>query len=303
MSKQLKTSGSETIKAGGRNIEVSNTDKILFPKSKITKRDLINYYQDIAPFMLTHTKNRAMSMVRHPDGIKKEGFFQKNIDDYFPMWIKRIQVKKADGHNTMVVCNNSATLVYLANQACITPHLWLSKIDKLNFPDRMIFDLDPAKNMNFSVVCQTARALKDVIDSVGLVPFVMTTGSRGLHVVVPIKPTESFDVVRAYAGNIAQILVEQNPKQLTTEIRKNKRRGRLFIDCGRNAYAQTSVAPYAVRAIEGAPVAMPLHWEELKQSRLNAQRFTIKNAITHLEKHGNPWRAINRSACKIKPFL
>ena len=284
------------MKIGSKSIELSNKDKILFPHDKITKGELISYYHHIAPYMLPHMKDRPLSQVRHPDGINREGFFQKNIADYYPRWIKRVSIKKEDGHNVSPVCNNVATLVYLANQACITPHLWLSKTDKLYCPDRIIFDLDPSDEKSFALVKKTALRLKKIIEDLGLIPFVMTTGSRGLHVVIPIKRTHTFDTVRTFAHHLADFLVLQDPEHLTTQIRKQKRQDRLFIDCGRNAYAQTSVAPYAIRPKRGAPVATPLRWKELKNSKLKTQSFTIKNIIQRVKRLGDPWQDINRAA-------
>lgn len=148
------------VKIESHTLELTNKDKVLFPKNKITKGDLINYYYRIAKIMIPHMKNRPLSMMRHPDGITQEGFFQKNIADYYPSWIKHISIKKENGHNDSVICNDAATLVYLANQACITPHIWLSKTDKLNYPDRIIFDLDPSNNTSFALVKKQHFALK-----------------------------------------------------------------------------------------------------------------------------------------------
>ena len=206
----------------------------------------------------------------------------------------------------MVICNDAATLVYLANQVCLTLHPWLSRTDNLDYPDRMIFDLDPGTKTDFKLVKTTALKLKKIIESLGLIPFVMTTGSRGLHVTVPLKRTDPFDTVRACARAIADQLVAQDPTMCTTEIRLNKRRGRLFIDTGRNAFAQTAVAPYAVRAKPKAPVATPLLWEELKDPKLTAQSYTITTIHQRIAKIGDPWKKINRSArslAKAKKML
>lgn len=288
------------IKCGKYSIETSNEDKILFAPTKITKGDLIQYYYQIAPIMLPYVKNRPMTMLRYPHGIKQEGFYQKDIPDYFPSWIKRVTIAKHEGGSTdYVVCNNSATLVYLANQACITPHLWLSKIDKLDYPDRMIFDIDPPRN-NFEMVRTTALLLKEVLEELGLVSFVMTTGSAGLHVVVPLKRRDTFDTVRAFARDVAEILVHNYPKKYTLEMRIEKRKNRVFLDVLRNAFAQTGVAPYAVRPKPGAPVATPITWKEVKDPALTSQRYTINNVFTRLKKHGDPWVTMMQSACSLK---
>ncbi|PKN03191.1 ATP-dependent DNA ligase, partial [Candidatus Dependentiae bacterium HGW-Dependentiae-1] len=215
-----------------------------------------------------------------------------------PAWITREPIAKQDGGVVnYVVCNNAATLVYLANQLSLTQHIWLSRIDKLNDPDKLIFDLDPsAKKIDFSLVRTKAKQIKTVLEELGLVPFVMTTGSRGLHVVVPLKRTHDFDTVRAFARDVAEYLVRQDPKNLTIEMRKEKRGTKIFIDYLRNAYGQTGVAPYSVRAKEGAPVATPISWPEIDKSSLRSDCYTIKNIFARLETVGDPWQGMHRSA-------
>lgn len=285
----------------GHDINISNGTKLLFPKSKITKWQLVDYYQKIAPIMLPHTKDRPISMQRFPSGIDQEGFFHKDAPDYFPDWIKTVDVQRENKSKiaSHVLCNNAATLVYLANQGVITPHLWLSKVDNLNYPDRMIFDLDPASAHTFDNVRHAAKIVKKTLESLGLVPFVMITGSRGLHVVTPIKPELLFDEVRDFARDIATFLAQQYPQELTIEMRKNKRKRRIFIDYLRNAWAQTAVAPYAVRALEEAPVAAPLFWKELTTS-LHPQKLTIKNIFRRIGRIGDPWHDINTYAASLK---
>lgn len=290
------------LKVGRYIVKLTNEDRILFPKSKIIKSDLIDYYYKVASIMVPHMQNRAITMVRYPNGIDKEGFYQKDMPDYFPDWIKGKTVKKSEGGSTTyVVCNNAATLVYLANQACITPHLWLSKIDKLNYPDKMIFDIDPPPpGKNFALVRHIALRLKSILEDLGLVPFVKTTGSKGLHVVVPIKRTAPFDTVRAFAQEISQVLVNDDPKHLTLEVRKEKRQGRVFLDTLRNAYAQTAVAPYAVRPKEKAPIATPISWDEVEDPKLASQRYNINNIFKYLDKRGDLWDGISKQAKGIK---
>ncbi len=277
---------------GGHTIKISNPKKILFPKSKLTKQELINYYAKIAKYMLPYLKNRPISMHRFPNGVNKEGFFQKQADDYFPEWITLQKIKKGGGSLDQVVCNNTATLAYLANLACITIHTWLSTIKKINYPDKMIFDLDPPDN-NFTLAKLTAKKLKSLLENkLKLKTFVMLTGSKGLHVIVPLKQKENFEEVRTFARNIAELLVKNNPK-LTTEQRLEKRKGKLLIDILRNAYAQTSVAPYSIRENESASIATPISWIELKSIK-HSNMYTIKTIFTRLKK-ANPWQDINKS--------
>jgi bifunctional non-homologous end joining protein LigD len=284
-----------SLKVGAYTIELTNTDKVLFPADGFTKGDLINYYQNAAKFMLPHLKGRPLTMQRFPNGIDKEGFFQKSAGDYFPSWIKRAAMKKQDGTTDYVICHDAATLVYLAEQDCITHHIWLSRMDKPDFPDLMIFDLDPPDD-DFEPIRRAAFILHDLLTELGLEVFVKSTGSRGLHVTVPLDRSVNYDTVRAFAGDIAKIMVSRNPDGMTTEERKDKRQGRVFIDVLRNSYNQTAVAPYTVRARLGAPVAAPIDWDELKDPKFHPQKYNIKNVFQHLDKKGNPWEKLFQSA-------
>lgn len=272
-------------------VEITNEDKVLFPKDKITKGDLIAYYATVAFRMLPLIKNRPISMKRYPDGIKKQGFVQKQVSDYFPDWIKTKAVKRKEKDSIkMLVCNDKDTLRYLANQACITPHIWQSTLGSLKMPNRMVFDLDPP-GKNFSSVVEGAKFLREVLEhDFRLKSYVMTTGSKGLHVVVPLKPIHTFEEVRKFAKEVGKILVDEEPAYYTLNPRKSGRRSKLFIDYLRNGYAQTAVAPYAVRALDGAPVAIPLSWNELT-ARLSPQSFTLKTIKRRLTK-ADPWKGM-----------
>lgn len=290
-----------SLHVDGREIELSSLDKVYFPDQGVTKGDLVDYYQRIAGTMLPHVRSRPLSMQRYPDGIEGEGFYQKQAPDHFPDWIERveIEVEEDDEVQPQVVCQDAATLVYLAQQACITPHIWLSRMDELRHPDKLIFDLDPAGD-DFEPIRAAARDLRQIIDEIGLVPFVMTTGSRGLHVVVPLERGADFDQVRAFAKRISAVVADRNPDRYTTEVRKDKRQGRLFLDYLRNAYAQTSVAPYAVRAKPGAPVAVPLDWDELGDSDLHSQSYSLKNIFRRLGHKEDPWVGMMSQARSIE---
>lgn len=295
----MKINASATTMTVDRHvIELSHLDKILFPDDGITKGDLINYYHDIAPTMLPYVKGRALTMIRYPHGIIDKGFYQKDIPEFYPAWIERFAMKAEDGHIVHYgIINNAATLVYIANQGCITPHIWLSKMPDLKKPDRMIFDLDPSgKKVDFTKVRMMAFALQDILEQCGLHPFVMTTGSRGMHIVVPLKQEESFDVVREFARAIAQYVVKQNPTIATIAMRKEERGTKIFVDYLRNAQTATAVAPYGVRPKPGAPVATPIDWEEVGDSKLTSQRYNYKTVFKRLEKKGDPWHGIDKHA-------
>lgn len=278
------------VNVDGHEIEVSNTDKILFPDAGITKGDLIGYYQQIAETILPHLSGRPISMERFPDGIDDEGFYQKEVPKYFPGWVHRAEVDLVEGGSQdQVVCDSAATLVFLADQGCITPHTWLSREGSLDCPDKLIIDLDPPGN-EFEPVREAAFLVRDFLEEIGLSPHVMTTGSRGVHLIVPIKPVLSFDRVREIAMRMSGILGERHPDKLTAEIRKEKRKGRLFLDVLRNAYGQTSAPPYAVRARPGAPVATPVEWDEFSDKTLVSTSYTIENIFRRLGQKEDPWK-------------
>lgn len=296
----------EKMRFGRYSVEVTHRDKVLFPDNGITKGDLVDYYRDIANTMLPHMKGRPLMMHRYPDGIGEEGFYQKEAPDHFPAWIKTVKVKAVQGKTVNhVVCDNTATLVYLAQEATITPHVWLSREDRLDYPDKMIFDLDPPGD-DFEDVRSTAFDFRELLEELELTAYVMTTGSRGLHVVVPLDRKTDFDEARTVARALARILEERKPQKLTTEQHKAKRKGRLFLDTNRNAYGQTGVAPYAVREKEGAPVATPLEWDELGDGSLGPRTYDMGNIFRRLGQKEDPWKDIFRhrqGMAKVKEEL
>jgi bifunctional non-homologous end joining protein LigD len=283
------------VRVGGRTVGVSSLDKVLFPDAGITKGELIEYYTAVAPHMLPHLKDRPINLERFPDGIARGGFFQQAMPDSFPEWIEGVTVEKAGGRVRHVLVQTTATLVYLANQGCITLHAWLSRRDRLDYPDQMVFDLDPP-DQDPEGVRNAARALGELLRELELIAFLKTTGSRGYHVLVPLDRREDFEAVRAFAQAVAGLLARRHPRQLTTEGRKAKRGKRIYIDTLRNAYAHTAVPAYTVRAKPAAPVATPIGWEELEDPAMHPARFTLRNLPTRLRDGPDPWRDIRRRA-------
>ena len=286
------------VRADGREIEISRPEKVLFPEDGITKGELIEYYARIAPWMLPHLRDRPLTLERYPNGINTKRFFQKEVSSYFPNWIQRVTMEKVGGKVTHVVCNDTATLVYLANQACLTPHIFLSRLDKVRHPDQLVFDLDPQGD-DFEVVRSTARSFKQLLDELGLPSFLKTTGSRGLHVVVPLQRREEYEPVRNFARELAAIVVSQAPKERTMEQLKAQRGDRVFIDTNRNGYAQLVAPAYAVRARKGAPVSVPLDWSELRKKNLRSNSFTIRTVFERLEDAADPWAEFWDSAVSL----
>lgn len=278
----------ERIHASGRAVEIGNPDKVLFDGDGITKLDLARYYAKVADVMTPHVRGRPVTMERYPDGIGASGFFQKEAPRHLPKWVHTATVPKDDGEITHVLAEDAATLVFLADQACITPHVWLGTADRLDAPDRLVFDLDPpAETESTGPVREAARSVRELLDELGLRSRIMTTGSSGFHVVVPLDATESHDEVRNFARRCAQLLSERHPERLTVEQRIRDRGDRVFVDYLRNAYAQTTVAPYAVRALPGAPVATPIDWDELGSTE--PKTYTIANVVRRLGQKRDPW--------------
>jgi bifunctional non-homologous end joining protein LigD len=272
----------QTVAAGRRQVAISHPDRVVFPEAGLTKLDLARYYADVAEVMVPHVRARPLALQTFPQGVAGDGYFVKNAPRHFPDWIATVTVPKREGGTIrQVLANDAPTLVYLAGQNAITPHVWTSRADRLEYPDRIVFDLDPS-TQRFAEVRAAARLLGDLLRDLGLEPFAMTTGSRGLHVVTPLRRTADYETVHAFARAVGAALVELDPRRLTVEFRRNRRGERIFVDVGRNAYGQHAVAAYAVRALSNAPVATPLHWEELDDG-------------------GDPWAGIGRDARGLGP--
>ncbi len=283
----------------GHQIAITHPDKLMFPEDQITKGELVDYYGRIAQRMLPHVRERPLHMNRFPDGIGRFAIQQKRVPDSFPPWIARTTVDLHKGGTiTHAVIDNAATLVYLANYNMITAHVWLSRVQAPEQPDQVIFDLDPADD-DFGLVRATALTAKRLLEELGLTPFIKTTGSRGLHVVVPIVIGPSFEQAHLFADAIGQRLAATNPDRLTTEFLKQKREGRLFVDVNRNAYAQTAVAPYAVRARRGAPIALPIEWADAASASLTPDGFTIRNIWDLLAGREDPWAGMEAARRRL----
>jgi bifunctional non-homologous end joining protein LigD len=284
-------------------VRVSHPDKVLFPDDAITKADLVGYYQTVAPRMLPLVDGRPVTMQRFPNGIGEGGFLQKQIGKGFPDWIDRVTAPNRRTRQgttreevTYVVCRTADDLAYLANQGCITPHVWLSRAPDLHHPDQMVFDLDPAST-DLGVLRAAAAALRDLLDELGLPAFLKSSGSRGLHVVVPLVPAADTDTVNVFSLAVADALAARHPDDFTTEGRIAKREGRLYLDTGRNGYAQTMAAPYAVRARPGAPVSVPLDWSELAD--FDPRRHTLTTIADRLDRP-DPWAGLDRAAARLE---
>ncbi|MET7454315.1 non-homologous end-joining DNA ligase [Streptomyces sp. NPDC005574] len=291
-----------TVRAGKRTVRVHRPGKVLFPGAgdakEYTKGDLVDYYRAVAPFMVPHLRGRPLMLERHPDGVDGPRFMQKNTPDSYPDWIARVEVPKEGGTVCHPVCEDTGTLLYLADQAALTLHRWLSRTGRLERPDRMVFDLDPAGD-DFEAVRSAARLLGELLDELALPSWLMTTGSRGLHVVVPLTGSDDSDAVREFSRAVADTLARAHPAALTTAARKKERGQRLYLDVGRNAYAQTAVAPFSVRALPGAPVATPITWSQLDDPAVHARRWSVADAVE--QARTRPWAGLSRGGRALGP--
>lgn len=269
------------------SVKLSHLDKVLFPESGITKGELIEHYRRVAERMVPLVKDRPMAVVRYPNGIGAASFFQQSAPAHTPSWIKLVTVPKEGGEITHMLCQDEDTLVYLANQAAVVLHTWLSRVDRPERPDQLLFDLDPPDG--FDQARHAALALRELLTELGLPSLIKTTGGRGLHVSVPLVRRYDADELREFARSTCAILESREPDRYTSEVRKTKRGGRLYLDITRNAYAQLAVAPYSVRANAEARVATPLDWSELEDTTLNPSRFTLRTMAQRLAET-DPWR-------------
>lgn len=274
-------------------VEFSHLDKKL--DTGVTKQDLIDYYEKIWNLMLPHIEKRAITLYRFPSGIKANKFFQKNSPKYFPEYIERKKIKHKQHTVDYAIVKDKDGILYLANQVDEI-HVMTSRIDKIGFPDKMVFDLDPSTNLDLKVLKKTAKRLKLLIESLGLTAFIMTTGGKGYHIVAPIKSELDNNQVREIALKIAKVLVESDPDLLTTELLKSKRKNKIFIDINRNSPMQTSIAPYSVRARKKITIAAPFFWKDL--SKINPDSFNVKNY-----KIQDPWKDFYDSAVSLKKII
>ncbi|HVX46950.1 MAG TPA: non-homologous end-joining DNA ligase [Mycobacteriales bacterium] len=285
-----------------QDIEITHADRVLFPDGT-TKGDLAGYYAKVADSILPHLRDRPLMLQRFPRGVTGSGFYQKDVEGRVPEWVRTVEVEKEGGTLRHLICDDPATLAFIADQDCVTLHSWTSRADRPRHPDRLVFDLDPSVEEDFATVRQAAYWLREILDEVTLSSFVQTTGSRGLHVIVPLRRESEFDTVRKFARAVGGILAERYPEELTVEMPRKERGDRVYIDVLRNAYAQTYVAPYSVRPKDEPTVATPLRWDDLADSRLSAQRYTIHNVPRRLAQVHDAWPGFDEAAGSLKKAI
>ncbi len=277
---------------------ITHPEKIMFPDDNITKGELAAYYELVAPLMLPHLRGRPVTMERFHRGIGGKGFFQKNVTTGAPDWLERIAVPHKDGVVNYPVVTDARGLMWLANQNCITPHVWTSRVPDLLHPDLCVFDLDPLDDD--AVVLRAATLLlRDMLAELGCTSWVKTSGSKGFHVVVPLAGSADCNQVARFAHAVGRALVQRDAAHLTQEFYKADRGGRILIDTGRNEFGATYAATYAVRPKAKAPVSAPCTWEELESGRVGPRTFTLRTMADRLDAAGDLWSHLHRLPCVL----
>ncbi|MGH9387369.1 MAG: non-homologous end-joining DNA ligase [Vicinamibacterales bacterium] len=278
---------------------ISHPDKLLFPEDGITKGDLAAYYEALAPVILPHLRGRPITMERYPAGIDKKGFWQKDVSKGFPEWLERVEVPKKDGVVHHPVATDVRSLLWITNQNTITQHVWTSRIPHLYYPDICVFDLDPSKD-DAAAIRAAAIGLRDLLAELGLPSWVKTSGSKGFHIVVPLDGKTDMGQAARFANAVGTLYVKLASDRFTQEFSKVDRKGRIYIDTGRNGYSATVAAAYTVRAKPGAPVSAPCTWEEFERGDVTPTTFTLRTMPDRVAKIGDVWADMRRRGRSLK---
>lgn len=289
--KQL--SGDLELKVGKETVSLTHLDKVYWPESELTKGDLVRYYYEISKTILPYLKDRPLILKRYPNGIRQKAFHQHNVEDT-PGFARTVTLDVKEGHTVdYLVCDNLPTLLYITNLGAIERHPWHSRIRNLDHPDWCVFDLDPGEDVEFAAICEVALYLKEVLDRAGLECFAKTSGSRGIHVYVPLKPVHSYEQVAEFAERTAGMVAEEHPDLATVERSLKKRpRSHIYVDHLQNARGKSVVAPYSVRPRTDATVSAPLDWAEIKRAKVLPQDFRMENMLKRVEKKGDLFRPV-----------
>ncbi len=277
---------SNTVSIEGRSFDLSRLDKVLWPQDGYTKGELINYYVEIAPYIIPHLQGRPMVFTRYPDGIDGQSFYQKNAPSSLPQWIKTFPYYSPDSQRDInfILVEESATLAWLANQACIEMHPWLSSAASVDYPDFAVFDLDPSPGNSFEQVKTIALLTRQILNELGLRSYIKTSGSEGLHIYLPVENKYSYEEIRDFGRSVAQIICTMQPEIATIERTVKKRGAKVYVDYMQNVKGKTLCCAYSVRPRPGATVSAPLHWDEVNSIR--PSDFTIKTILPRVRKVG-----------------
>jgi bifunctional non-homologous end joining protein LigD len=296
------------VRRGDRVVRLTSLGKPYWPEDAITKGDLLRYYRDVAPVLLPHLRDRPFTMKRYPNGWQGQPFFRKNAANYAPSWIKRAVVRvspRGPAQESRVIevpaVNDELALLWMVNTGCIECHTWYSRMDLLERPDWVVFDLDPSDDVGFAETVEVALLLAEALDALGLASFPKTSGAHGIHVLVPIARRHTFDDTRRFATGIARRIAETHPDLATTEWSKAKRRG-VLIDASQNARGKSIASVYSVRPVRGAPVSTPLRWEQVNEE-LDPSRFTMDAVRDLLHREGDLFEGVLKTKQHLGPAL
>ena len=294
------------LRAGRRTVRLTSLDKVFFPRARLTKRDLLQYYADVSPLLLPHLRHRAMVMKRYPNGIRGKWFFMKHAPSSRPEWIETCEIMhKSNNLVAFPMVQDLASLLWVVNLGSIDLNPWYGRCDNPTRPDYLNFDLDPAAGAGFDRVLETALVLRDALEALGMRPLVKTSGSEGLHLYVAIRTGPAQKAVWHFAKRLAKELERSHPKLITTEFRVADRpRGRVLVDYNQNAWGRTLASVYSVRPREWAGVSTPVTWDEVERG-FDIEDFRIDNVLPRLRRHGDLWKPLlsNRGRFRLQEIL
>jgi len=286
------------VEIQGRNLKLSNLEKVLYPATGFTKKDVIDYYVRIAPAILPHLSGRALTRKRYPDGVDAEPFFEKNAPMHKPDWVKTAPIWSGAGRRTVhyILADDLATLVWLANLAALELHPSLALAKDIKCPTEMVFDLDPGPPANIVQCCQVAQWLREIFEHFGLESFPKTSGSKGLQIYVPLNTPATFDSTKLFSRALAQLLEQDHPQHVVSDMKKQVRTGKVFVDWSQNDEHKTTIAVYSLRAREHPTVSTPVTWEEveraLRKKDASLLVFEAPQTIARFEKKGDLFEAV-----------
>jgi bifunctional non-homologous end joining protein LigD len=290
------------VNVEGHEVKLTNLDKMIWPEG-LTKAHLVKYYSDIAPFILPHLHNRPVVMKRYPDGLTGETFYQKEVPDYAPDWIIRKPVEHAEKVINYIICNDMATLVWLANQACIEMHAWLARLENLECPDQAVMDMDPAEGATFNDILEIALLVKRILDEFGIESFPKTSGSRGLHLFIPLVPAYSWQKVTGAMKYVAELAEKVYPDKVTLERKVDKRAGKVYLDYLQNGRGKTMAFQYSLRPRPGAPVSTPLLWAEVEKGGFQPGDYNINTIFDRTSKLGDVFEGVLKKRQSLDVLL
>lgn len=299
----MPTASATEVKIDDKTVKLTNLGKLMWPEG-LTKAHLVQYYTDIAPYLLPHIQGRPLVMKRYPDGITGESFYQKECPTYAPEWVQRQPITHSDKPVNYIICDITATLVWLANQGCIEIHSWLSTREALDYPDIAIIDLDPGDNATFKDVLLVAGVTKQALDQLGLSGYPKTSGATGVHILIPIKPVYTFNEVTKAMGFVAQLVTQAYSEKATIERTLEKRpKNKVYVDYLQNTRGKSMSCVYSLRPLPGAPVSAPLFWEEINSLSIRPSDFNIKSIFERLSSAGELHASISSNRQDLSRIL